>query len=126
MTDLASLPPIIAIAAAILLVIGSTLTLLGNIGLVRFRSFYQRLHAPTLGTSWGTAAVFLASMLIIGQGDINRAISDLTIGIFVMITMPIALLILGRTALRRQPPKTDTLPDEALDPPLDKDDHPPL
>lgn len=126
MTNLATLPPAIAIAAAILLVIGSTLTLLGNIGLVRFRTFYQRLHAPTLGTSWGTAAVVLASMLIIGQADINRAISDLTIGIFVMITMPIALLILGRTALRRQPPKSAPPPDEALDPSLDKDDHPPL
>ena len=36
-------------------VVAALLTLIGTLGLVRLSSFYARIHAPTLGTSWGTA-----------------------------------------------------------------------
>ena len=62
-----NLPLWVALPAALLVVVGSTLTLLGTLGLVTLKSFYDRLHAPTLGTSWGTAAILLASMLVFGD-----------------------------------------------------------
>lgn len=96
-----TLPLWAAIPIAVLLVIGSTLTLLGNIGLLRFRTFYERLHAPTLGVSWGTAAIILASMLMFSLHLGRPVIHELIVGVFVMITAPVTLMLLGRAALRR-------------------------
>ena len=39
---------------AILLVGGAAITLIGSVGLLRLRGFYDRVHAPTLGTMTAT------------------------------------------------------------------------
>ncbi|MDO5613402.1 MAG: monovalent cation/H(+) antiporter subunit G [Paracoccus sp. (in: a-proteobacteria)] len=101
MSHLNDLPLWAAVLIAIFLVIGSSLALLGSLGLVRMRHFYQRIHAPTLNTSWGTAATILASMLMFSVLNSRPIIHELVIGIFVMITTPISLLLLGLAALRR-------------------------
>ena len=56
MSHAAELPVWAALLVAAFLILGAGLTLLGSFGLVRLRSFYDRIHAPTLGASWGTAA----------------------------------------------------------------------
>jgi len=96
-----NLPLWVALPAALLVVAGSTLTLLGTLGLVTLKSFYDRLHAPTLGTSWGTAAILLASMLVFGWTEGRLVLHELVIGIFVMVTTPVTLMLLGRAALYR-------------------------
>lgn len=96
-----SLPAWAAIIIALLLIIGSSLTLLGTIGLVRFRSFYERLHAPTLGTSWGTASIVLASMLMFSILNQRAILHEVVIGIFMLVTTPVTLMFLGSAALRR-------------------------
>ncbi|MDO5606280.1 MAG: monovalent cation/H(+) antiporter subunit G [Paracoccus sp. (in: a-proteobacteria)] len=103
MSGLDALPPVVAILIAILLVIGATLTLLGNLGLVRFRNFYQRLHAPTLGASWGTGAIVLSSIIVFSVIEGQPALREGAIGVLIMATTPIALLLLGRAARRRDP-----------------------
>ena len=45
MRHLEQLPPAAAIIIAILVVLGSTLALLGSLGLVRLKSFYQRFFS---------------------------------------------------------------------------------
>ncbi|WP_151719932.1 monovalent cation/H(+) antiporter subunit G [Gemmobacter serpentinus] len=100
-TPLDTLPLWIAIPVALLLIIGSTLTMLGALGLVRLNSFYDRIHAPTLGTSWGTAGIMLASMLAYSWLDGRAILHELVIGSFVMITTPITLMLLSRAALHR-------------------------
>ncbi|MDO5631305.1 MAG: monovalent cation/H(+) antiporter subunit G [Paracoccus sp. (in: a-proteobacteria)] len=101
MNHLEQVPLWAAVLIAIFLVLGSSLALLGSLGLVRMRHFYQRIHAPTLNTSWGTAATILASMLMFSVLNSRPIIHELVIGIFVMITTPISLLLLGLAALRR-------------------------
>ena len=101
MTHLAATPLWAAILIAALLVLGSSLTLLGTIGLIRLRSFYDRLHAPTLGTSWGTAGIILASMLLFSLAKGRPVLHDLLIGVLVMVTTPVTLMLLGRAALHR-------------------------
>ena len=56
MTALDSLPPWLMALVAVFLVLGSTLTLLGAFGLFHLKSFYDRIHAPTLGTSSSTTS----------------------------------------------------------------------
>ena len=46
------LPTWAAIAVSVFLVVGSLLTLIGAVGFARLPTFYERIHAPTLGTSW--------------------------------------------------------------------------
>ncbi len=57
------LPDWVAVLTAILVLLGSILTLIGTIGLLRFKSFYARVHAPTLGTTLGIGCVLIASIL---------------------------------------------------------------
>jgi multicomponent K+:H+ antiporter subunit G len=101
MTALESLPWWLIAPVAALLVLGSTLTLLGAFGLVHLKSFYDRLHAPTLGTSWGTAAILLASMISWSWVQDRVFAHELVIGICVMATTPVTLMFLGRAGLHR-------------------------
>lgn len=101
MTHLDNIPPAVAIAVAVLVAIGSVLTLLGAIGLVRLPSFYERLHAPTLGTSWGAAGILLGSMLMFSAVGGRWVFHEVFIGILIMVTTPVTLMVLGRAALHR-------------------------
>lgn len=103
MTHLNEIPTAAALVIAVFLVLGATLTLIGNLGLLRLGDFFQRLHAPTLGASWGTASIALASMLTFGILRNEVAVHELVIGVFIMITTPIGLLLLGRAARERNP-----------------------
>lgn len=101
MNHLGELHPVAAILIAVFVTLGSSLALLGSIGLVRLRSFYQRLHAPTLSLSYGTFIIIIGSMLMFSLIEGRAVVHELVIGIFVLITSPISLLMLGRAALRR-------------------------
>lgn len=101
MTDFSTLPLWIVIPVAFLLVLGSTLTLIGTIGLANLKSFYDRLHAPTLGTSWGTAGIVMASMLFGSYIEGRAVVHEITLGIFITVTTPVTLILLGRAALHR-------------------------
>jgi multicomponent K+:H+ antiporter subunit G len=115
MRHLELLPPWAAIIIALLVVTGASMTMLGGLGLARLKSFYQRLHAPTLGYSFGTLLIVLASMLMFTLLEGRLVVHELTIGIFILATTPITLLMLGRAALRRD--RDDKLGHEEKVPP---------
>ncbi|MDB5614539.1 MAG: monovalent cation/proton antiporter, MnhG/PhaG subunit, partial [Devosia sp.] len=56
-------PVWLAIVISFFALAGSLLTLLGCVGMARFESFYERVHAPTLGTSFGAIGILLASII---------------------------------------------------------------
>lgn len=119
MTHLDRLPPAIALLVAFLVALGTLLTLLGTIGLVRLPSFYERMHAPTLGTSWGAAGILLGSMLMFSMLGSRTVIHEIFLGLLIMLTMPVTLMVLGRAALHRDraeghPPPGSEGPHEPL------------
>ena len=62
--------------------LGATLTLIGSFGLLRLPTFYERIHAPTLGTSWGTAGiVYRLDHRLLGQQG-RPVLHELLIGGF--------------------------------------------
>lgn len=101
MNHAADLPAWAAILIAFFLVLGSGLTVLGSFGLVRLTRFYDRIHAPTLGASWGTASIVLASMIMFTVLEMRPVLHEFLIGIFVTVTTPVTLMLLGRAALYR-------------------------
>jgi multicomponent K+:H+ antiporter subunit G len=97
----ADIPLVAALAVAFFLLVGSALALIGAIGFLRLPTFYERLHAPTLGTSWGIGGIMLASMIYFSVASSRPVIHEILIGIFVTVTTPITFMLLARAALHR-------------------------
>lgn len=53
----------IEIPVALLLVLGSLFALVGAIGLVRLKDYFQRMHPPALASTLGAWCVALASIV---------------------------------------------------------------
>jgi multicomponent K+:H+ antiporter subunit G len=98
------------ILAASLLVAGAATTLIGTLGLLNLRSFYERVHAPTLGTTLGTACVVIASMIHFSALESRLVVHEILIIVFVTVTTPISLLVLVRAAMLRDSSQTETMP----------------
>ncbi|WP_315928247.1 monovalent cation/H(+) antiporter subunit G [Mesorhizobium sp. SP-1A] len=96
-----SLPAWAAIATAVLVLAGAGLTLVGAVGALRLGSFFERIHAPTLGTSWGTGAILLASMVFFSVSGARLVLHELLIGVFITVTTPVTLMLLARAVLYR-------------------------
>jgi multicomponent K+:H+ antiporter subunit G len=101
MSHAAGLPVWAALLVAAFLILGAGLTLLGSFGLVRLRSFYDRIHAPTVGVSWGTTGIVIASMILFTVLQSRPVVHEILIAIFVTATTPVTLMLLGRAALYR-------------------------
>jgi multicomponent K+:H+ antiporter subunit G len=101
MNEVAELPTWAAILTATLLVIGAAITLIGSLGLLRLGSFYERVHAPTLGTTLGTGCVAIASAIYFTVLETRPVLHELLITVFVTVTTPVTLMILVRAALFR-------------------------
>jgi multicomponent K+:H+ antiporter subunit G len=101
MTHAADLPAWAAIMTALLLLLGATLALIGSLGLLRLANFYDRIHAPTLGTTLGIGSVLIASMLFFTVLQTRPVLHELLITVFMVVTTPITLMLLARAALYR-------------------------
>jgi multicomponent K+:H+ antiporter subunit G len=97
----AELSPLVALVTAVCVVLGATLALIGSVGLLRLKSFYDRVHAPTLGTTLGTAFVLIASIMMFSALEARPVLHELLIGIFTIVTTPVTFLLLVRAALQR-------------------------
>lgn len=95
------LPPWAAILVAILVIAGAGLTLTGSIGLLRVKSFYDRLHPPTMGSSGGTLLIVAASILCFSVLRSRLSVHELLIALFVTLTTPVTFMLLARAALYR-------------------------
>lgn len=114
-----------AVLVAVLVVCGAGLSLLGAIGLVRLGTFYDRVHAPTVGATLGMALILLASWLAFAAGEGRWLPRELLIAVFLTVTTPVTLILLARAALfrdrversgaderkDRSPPARDAKPD---------------
>lgn len=101
MTVPAELPAWVAILTSVLILTGAGLTLIGTIGLLRLKSFYARVHPPTLGSTLGVGCVLLASMLYFTAIEGRPVLHEVLIGLFVTITTPVTLMLLVSASLHR-------------------------
>lgn len=101
MSHAEDLPAWAALLTALLVLLGAFLAFTGSLGLLRLRTFYQRMHAPTLGTTLGIGSVLIASMLFFSVLQTRFVLHELLITVFMVVTTPITLTLLARAALYR-------------------------
>jgi multicomponent K+:H+ antiporter subunit G len=101
MSGAPDLPEWAAWLTAFLIIVGAATTLTGAIGLVRLKSFYERVHAPTLGATLGTGLILLGSMLCFSILQSRPILHEILIAVFVTVTTPVTLILLVRAALYR-------------------------
>jgi multicomponent K+:H+ antiporter subunit G len=97
----ADLPLWAAWLVVVLVLTGAAFSLTGALGLVRLKTFYERVHAPTLGATLGTALILCGSMLLLSAIEGRLVLRDALIGLFLTITTPVTLLLLARAAAHR-------------------------
>ena len=80
---------------------GAGFSLTGAAGLIRLRTFYERVHAPTLGATLGMALILISSMLLLSLIEGRLVLRDALIGVFLTVSTPVTLLLLARAAAHR-------------------------
>lgn len=99
MTQIVPLIPSIIIA--ILLVAAGLISLVGSFGLIRFKEFADRIHAPTLANTAGAALALLASMGVSFYLSDRVFLHEIIIIIFLFLTSPASAMLLMRSSTLR-------------------------
>ncbi len=97
-----ALPLWVEAIVAILVVLGGAMALIGSFGLVRLPTFFQRIHAPTLGATLGAWCMTLATAVYFSFQGGHLFVHALLISIFVVLTAPVTTIFLMRAALFRE------------------------
>ena len=96
------------VVAAVLLLCGATLSLVGALGLHRFPDVFSRMHAATKPATLGTALV-LSGVLIAGDLPPGARAKLVIAIIFQFLTAPVGSHMIGRAAYRTGMPGVDDL-----------------
>ena len=98
-----TLPWWAALPVAFLLVLGGLISLIGTLGLLRLKTFYQRIHGPAITVSLGAGCILVASMIYFSVAQSRLVIHELLIGLFVLMTAPVVAMMIMRAAVYRDP-----------------------
>lgn len=101
MTALDAMPWWAALMVSFLLVLGGLITLIGTVGLLRLKTFYQRIHGPAITITLGTGCILIASMVYFTVTQSRLVIHEILISVFVLMTAPVVSLLIMRAALYR-------------------------
>ena len=85
----------------ILVVLGALFALGGSAGLLTLRSFYERVHPPTMGATLGTGLILVACVVHFSDMQQRLVLHHVLIGMFMLVTTPVTYMILVRAALHR-------------------------
>ncbi|CAI8770876.1 multicomponent K+:H+ antiporter subunit G [Pseudomonas chlororaphis] len=102
----------IEIPVAVLLVLSSAFALIGAIGMLRMKDYFQRMHPPALASTLGAWCVALASILYFSGMNSGPVLHAWLIPILLSITVPVTTLLLARAALFRKRMAGDDVPAE--------------
>lgn len=90
-----------SILAGVLVVLGALFALAGSLGLLTLKSFYERVHPPTMGATLGTALILVSCAVHFSQVYQHLVLHHLLIGAFMLVTTPVTYMLLVRAALHR-------------------------
>jgi len=99
--QMTAVSPWLAVPIIFLLVTGGLITLIGALGLLRLKNFYQRIHGPAVYITVGTGCFLVASMLYSSAALQRPVVHELLITGFVLLTAPVVSMLLMRSAVYR-------------------------
>lgn len=102
MNSLYVLPFWVEVLTAVLLVLSSLFALVGAVGLLGMKDFFQRMHPPALASTLGAWCVALASIVYFSAMKESPVLHAWLIPILLAITVPVTTLLLARTGLFRK------------------------
>jgi len=102
MNSLYVLPFWVEVLTAVLLVLSSLFALVGAVGLLAMKDFFQRMHPPALASTLGAWCVALASIVYFSAMKETPVLHAWLIPILLAITIPVTTLLLARTGLFRK------------------------
>jgi len=102
MSPMEAAPLWAAIVVSVCLVTGAAMAFIGGIGMVRLKSFYQRVHAPTLGATAGLFLILLGSAIFFTVLRGRISVHEILIALFLTLTTPVGLILLVRATQHRR------------------------
>ncbi len=87
--------------AGTLVLLGALLAFTGSVGLLRMKTFYERVHPPTMGTTLGAGLILVGSMLYFSASGERPVVHEVLIGLFMTLSTPVTYMLLVRAALHR-------------------------
>ena len=109
MSHAAALSPVLMVLVALLVVLGAGFALVGAVGLLRLETFYERIHPPTMGTTFGVGLTLTASMLMFSGLESRPVLHEIVLGVFVIVTTPVTFMLLVQAARHRDRGEADRL-----------------
>jgi multicomponent K+:H+ antiporter subunit G len=101
MNGIAALPAWASVVVAVLLFIGASIILIGALGLLRLRTFYQRIHGPAITITLGAGCILLASMVYFTVSQSRLVVHEVIIAAFLLMTAPVVSMLIMRAAVYR-------------------------
>ena len=101
MSGIETIPAWAALPVALLLVLGATIILIGALGLLRLRTFYQRIHGPAISITLGAGCLLLASMVYFTVAQSRLVIHEILNAVFLLMTAPVVAMTIMRAAVYR-------------------------
>lgn len=80
---------------------GAIVALLGSMGLMRLKSYFERVHAPSIIATMGCWLIMWATFVLFSFSGDGFAWHGLLIAVFIAVTVPITTIFLMRAALFR-------------------------
>lgn len=99
--EVSALPLWLELVVAGLVLLGAALALLGSLGLLRLRTFFERVHTPSIIATMGCWCIMHATVLYFSVASGEVALHAILIALFVAMTVPVSTIFLMRAALFR-------------------------
>lgn len=101
MSGVEDLPGWAAAIVSLLLILGASIVLIGALGLLRLRTFYQRMHGPAITITLGAGCLLIASMVFFTVGQSRLVVHEVIISAFILMTAPVVSMMIIRAAVYR-------------------------
>lgn len=89
------------IMIAVLALSGALVALLGSMGLMRLKSYFERIHSPSIIATMGCWLIMWATFVFFSVAGEGWALHAFLIAVFIAVTVPITTIFLMRAALFR-------------------------
>lgn len=98
------------VLVAALVLGGALIALLGSLGLLRLKSYFERVHSPSIVATMGCWLIMHATWIYFSVSGQGFAMHAFLIAVFVAVTVPITTIFLMRAALFRSRRTGDPVP----------------